>query len=111
MLVLSRPTKFGKLERYGLRAVALKFIKSYFSNRKQYVNYSETKSDLLIQNLGVVLLYTKKNVLQKNVLTKCSPSYFDIYSSECVFLYAATTITFCTLTTRVVFMPLMILLF
>ena len=42
-----------KLERYGIRGNALQLIKSYLSNRKQYVNVLDTKSDELPVEFGV----------------------------------------------------------
>ena len=42
-----------KLNHYGIRGVANDLIKSYLSNRKQYVQIGETKSNLLNINCGV----------------------------------------------------------
>ena len=42
-----------KLERYGIRGNALQLITSYLSNRKQYVNVLDTKSDELPVEYGV----------------------------------------------------------
>ena len=35
---------FDKLEHYGIRGLALDWIRSYFSNRKQYVEYKSHRS-------------------------------------------------------------------
>jgi hypothetical protein len=35
---------FDKLQHYGIRGLALDWIKSYFSNRLQYVQYNDTSS-------------------------------------------------------------------
>ena len=35
---------FDKLEHYGIRGLALDWIRSYFSNRKQYVEYNGHRS-------------------------------------------------------------------
>ena len=43
----------SKLERYGIRGNALKLISSYLSNRKQYVNVLDTKSNELPVEFGV----------------------------------------------------------
>ena len=42
-----------KLERYGIRGNALRLISSYLSNRKQYVNVLDTKSNELPVDFGV----------------------------------------------------------
>ena len=42
-----------KLERYGIRGNALQLISSYLSNRKQYVNVLDAKSDKLPVEFGV----------------------------------------------------------
>ena len=42
-----------KLERYGIRGNTLQLIASYLSNRKQYVNVLDTKSDELPVEFGV----------------------------------------------------------
>ena len=45
--------KKDKLDRYGIRNVALNLIKSYLSNRKQYVDINDAKSDTLNITTGV----------------------------------------------------------
>ena len=40
---------FSKLERYGIRGVALQWIKSYFEIREQFVQYDVTSSKQIIQ--------------------------------------------------------------
>ena len=67
---ISRPILFEKLERYGVRGVALDLIKSYYRDRKQYVAYGSSKSETMLQELGVIQG------------SKCGPLFFDIYSSE-----------------------------
>ena len=42
-----------KLNHYGIRGIANNLIKSYLSNRKQYVQIGDIKSDLLNINCGV----------------------------------------------------------
>ena len=42
-----------KLNHYGIRGIANNLIKSYLSNRKQYVQIGDTKSSLLNINCGV----------------------------------------------------------
>ena len=36
----------NKLKFYGIRGVALDWLKSYLNNRKQYVNFNGTSSDM-----------------------------------------------------------------
>ena len=43
-----------KLEFYGIRGVAYQWIRSYLSNRTQYVSYEGHKSDLLPIQCGVI---------------------------------------------------------
>jgi hypothetical protein len=44
---------FSKLENYGIRGVALNWIKSYFHNRKQFIQYNNVTSSQLITQCGV----------------------------------------------------------
>ena len=44
---------FSKLENYGIRGVALNWIKSYFHNRKQFLQYNNVTSSQLITQCGV----------------------------------------------------------
>ena len=41
---LNHDTLFHKLQHYGIRGLAFDSIKSYFSNRLQYVQYNDTSS-------------------------------------------------------------------
>ena len=70
LYVETRELLFRKLERYGVRGVGLEFIKSYFSERKQYVRYKSSDSDVRCQNLGVIQG------------CKTGPLFWDIYSNE-----------------------------
>ncbi len=44
---------FHKLQHYGIRGLALDWIKSYFSNRLQYVQFNDTSSTYKIIKCGV----------------------------------------------------------
>ena len=44
---LSRDILISKLYRYGVRGLPLDLIKSYFADRKQYVNYKDAKSSMV----------------------------------------------------------------
>ena len=67
---ISRDILITKLERYGIRGVGLKFLKSFFINRKQYVNFGSAKSDLVNQDLGVIQG------------SQIGPLFFDIYCND-----------------------------
>ena len=67
---IRRELLFEKLYRYGIRGVPLRFIKSYFSNRKQYVEYLGVKSSTMEQTLGSVQG------------SKCAAMFFDIYTND-----------------------------
>jgi hypothetical protein len=43
---LNHEILFSKLEHYGIRGLALKWIKSYFLHRKQFVQYINVSSSL-----------------------------------------------------------------
>ena len=42
-----------KLEQYGIRSKTLRWFESYLSNRSQYVEYNNSKSDTKIITRGV----------------------------------------------------------
>ena len=44
---------FSKLEHYGIRGIALQWSKSYFHNRKQFVQFNETRSTECVIKCGV----------------------------------------------------------
>ena len=67
---VSRLILLRKLYKYGIRGSIHDFIKSYFSKRQQYVNFSNSSSCVLEQDLGVIQG------------SKCGPLFFDIYSSD-----------------------------
>ena len=67
---LSRDILISKLYRYGVRGLPLNLIKSYFADRKQYVNYKDAKSSMVNQDIGVIQG------------SKCGPMFYDIYSSD-----------------------------
>ena len=61
---------FSKLEHYGIRGMALQWIKSYLSNRKQFVQYRKTCSDEQVIKCGVP---------QRSVL---GPLHFILYIND-----------------------------
>ena len=67
---IRRDILVDKLYRYGVRGNALNLIKSYFTDRLQYVNFDGVNSETLEQNLGVI--QGSKN----------GPLFFDIYSND-----------------------------
>ena len=50
---LNHEILFSKLEHYGIRGLALKWIKSYFLHRKQFVQYTNVSSSLQTIKCGV----------------------------------------------------------
>ena len=66
---ISRDILICKLRKYGVRGMGLQLMKSYFSNRQQYVTYQESKS---------VIIHQKIVVVQGSQL---GPLLFDIYSN------------------------------
>ena len=67
---ISRETLLAKFRRYGFDIDSLNLIASYFTDRKQFVTYKGTCSDLRDQTLGVV--QGSKN----------GPLFFDIFSND-----------------------------
>ena len=50
---ISHDILLNKLYKYGIRWLPYYWIKSYLSNRKQYVNYKNNSSDTLNVNIGI----------------------------------------------------------
>ena len=50
---ISHDILLNKLYKYGIRGLSYDWIKSYLSNRKQYVNYKNSSSDTLNVNIGI----------------------------------------------------------
>ena len=50
---LNHEILFSKLEHYGIRGVALNWMKSYFNNRKQFVSYNNVSSNYQLIKCGV----------------------------------------------------------
>ena len=71
---ISRNILFSKLDKYGIRGLTLDFMKSYFQNRTQVVNYMDAKSKPMNQEIGII--QGSKN----------APILFDIYSNDINFI-------------------------
>ena len=71
---LDRDLLFKKMYRYGVRGRSLNMLKSYFSERKQYVRYLGSDSSVLGQDMGVI---------QGSMN---GPLCYDIYSNDIRFL-------------------------
>ena len=50
---ISHKILIDKLYKYGIRGIALEWIKDYLLNRKQYVVYNNTKSNISSVEIGV----------------------------------------------------------
>ena len=50
---ISHDILLNKLYKYGIRGLSYDWIESYLSNRKQYVNYKNSSSDILNVNIGM----------------------------------------------------------
>ena len=85
-------TLLQKLEDYGIRGLVLDFLKSYLTNRKQYINANSSNSDYFEISYGVP---------QGSVL---GPLFFNIYANEIsklelnldVVQYADDTVLMCS---------------
>ena len=67
------------MNHYGIRGIANKLIKSYLSNRKQYVQIGDIKSDLLNINCGVPqgsVLGPLLFLIYVNDIANCNPHGF-----------------------------------
>ena len=67
---ISRQILLEKLYRYDVRGVGNEFIRSYFTDRKQFIFFSGNESEKLDQYLGMIQG------------SKTGPLYFDIYSNN-----------------------------
>ena len=67
---VTREILLMKMKKYGITGTPHEFIKSYLSDRKQYVSYKGTDSIKSPQNIGVI--QGSKN----------GPLLYDIYSND-----------------------------
>ena len=89
---VTREILIEKINKYGINGTPLEFLKSYFSNRNQYVSYKGFDSIKASQNIGVI--QGSKN----------GPLFYDIYSNDLcniidennyLFFADDTCLTFC----------------
>ena len=76
---------FLKLNHYGIRAIALDWIKSYMVNRKQYVMYNDNSSDIRSITCGVPqgsILGPLLSLLYVNDLPNISDILFTIMFAD-----------------------------
>ena len=67
-----------KLEHLGIRGISLDWLKSYLSNRSQYVDYSRVSSELQYIRCGVPLLF----LLYINDLSRVSSLLFSMLFAD-----------------------------
>ena len=67
---INRSLLLDKLNRYGIRGIVFDLMKSYLTDRKQFVYFDGSSSCILSQGLGVIQG------------SKCGPLLYDIYSSD-----------------------------
>ena len=67
---IDRNILMQKLYKYGVRGVNYNMIESYFSNRKQYVQFNDHDSRLMTQSLGIIQG------------SRLGPLLWDIYSTD-----------------------------
>ena len=63
---LSRSIAIDKLDKYGMCDTPLELMKSYFSDRLQYVLYGDTKSSITAQEIGLSRLTKNLSKLMRN---------------------------------------------
>ena len=83
---INREILLKKLERYGINGTALKWLKSYFQGRTQYVQYHGESSAVQHVNFGVVqgsLLGPLLFIIYVNNIVNCAPDIkFVLYADD-----------------------------